>query len=592
MAKPADWRALEHRAWELCYLDPMAAAAVGHQLVALGSEAAAAGWLQVALAEARAGSEADAEAALLQQQRAAADWPDPRRDALRNEILVIAIRRSGQYQRTSSMLAEIDARDGLPTDAMFQFIAHNSRAITAKLLGNIDLALHHFYAAMAAADRTGWPGPRITATGNLGGYHHDLFNKEDARRLTEQSMNEARQVGARQALTTAACNLIVIYHSLGEWQAARGMAEFILTHPDELLPDARHERALPLALAHLGVGEIETAAHYLALDAIGAAADGDGIIFWSWVKGRCLLAQGDAAGARRLAETALCGRPAARLSEQPYDLMSLHRVLADACEQAGDPQAALDSLRRAHALYEQLVGRSARARFTALEFSHKLSTVQHERDAALDFGRSADHDRRHLAELNTALQSQIATTELLHAKLREQALRDPLTGLHNRRYLFATAPGLLELARRQGSPLCVVLIDLDHFKLLNDTYGHDAGDIVLQRFSTLLTQVLRKSDVVVRHGGEEFVAVMPDIDSEGAEIMLCRLLEAFHAERTEVGRRRLPRGSFSAGVALFPRHGHTLEQLLSRADRGLYAAKNHGRARIEVAPPTGFATLG
>jgi predicted signal transduction protein with EAL and GGDEF domain len=81
-----------------------------------------------------------------------------------------------------------------------------------------------------------------------------------------------------------------------------------------------------------------------------------------------------------------------------------------------------------------------------------------------------------LSAVTAALQAQIAETEMLHAKLREQALNDPLTGLHNRRYLFEVAPGLLDLARRQAKPLCVVLIDLDHFKLLNDTYGHQAGD--------------------------------------------------------------------------------------------------------------------
>jgi diguanylate cyclase (GGDEF)-like protein len=103
--------------------------------------------------------------------------------------------------------------------------------------------------------------------------------------------------------------------------------------------------------------------------------------------------------------------------------------------------------------------------------------------------------------------------------------------------------------------------------------------------------MLRRSDVVCRHGGEEFVAVMPDIDADGAQAMMARLLEAFQLQQPEIGRRRLPTGSFSAGIALFPRHGNTLEQLLSRADRGLYTAKNQGRARIEIAPRTGFGTL-
>jgi diguanylate cyclase (GGDEF)-like protein len=271
--------------------------------------------------------------------------------------------------------------------------------------------------------------------------------------------------------------------------------------------------------------------------------------------------------------------------------MELHRVLADACEQTGDPRAALACMRQAHALYEQLVGRSARARYIALEVGHQLATAQRERDVAVNSAQSIEDDRHRLADLNAALQAQIAQTELLHAQLRDQALSDPLTGLHNRRYLFEVAPGMLDLARRQAKALCVVLIDLDHFKLLNDTFGHQAGDRVLRRFATLMREMLRRSDVVCRHGGEEFVAVLPDIDGDGAQALLARLLEAVQSLPPEPGQRRTPNASFSAGIALFPRHGVNLEQLLSRADRALYAAKNGGRARIEQVSCTTFSTL-
>jgi len=242
-------------------------------------------------------------------------------------------------------------------------------------------------------------------------------------------------------------------------------------------------------------------------------------------------------------------------------------------------------------LYEQLVGRSARARFIALQVGHELSTAQRERDVALDSRRSVEDDHRRLALLNEALQVKIAETQMLHARLQEQAVRDPLTGLHNRRHLFDVAPGLLELARRNDRPLCVALIDLDHFKLLNDTYGHQAGDAELQRFAGLLPQLLRRSDVICRHGGEEFVAVMPDIDADGAAAVLSRLLEVYQTPTQDCGARRPPSCSFSAGIAIFPKHGHTLEQLLSRADRALYSAKRLGRARIERAPSTDFSVL-
>ncbi len=579
------------RAWELCYLDPLQAAELGRTVAAEDGPQAHEGWLHVALAEVRVGEVSQASAALQMARRGFADRADATGLALCDEVQAIVLRRAGEYASASQLQSIIDGRVDLQLLPLHRFIGHNSRAITAKLQGQHDEALRHFYAAVDCAARTGWPGPQITALSNLGGYHQDLYNLDDARRLTEQALALAREVGARQVIATAATNLVIIYHAAGEFQQSRAMVEFLVTHPEDLLPGALKRYAITLAMGHLGVGEIDAAMRYLEGGAVTAVADGDGIMQWAWLKARCLLARGDADGARRVAEATLDQRRDSQQTDQPYDMMALHRALADACEVLGDTVAALAYMRQAHALYEHLVGRSARARYIALQVAHELAEAQRERDLAMDGRRTVENDHRRLAELNAALQAQATETEMLYTKLREQALRDPLTGLHNRRYLFEIAPGLLELARRQGSPVCVVLMDLDHFKLLNDTYGHHAGDLVLQRFSGLLTQMLRRSDVVCRHGGEEFVAVMPDIDTAGAEVVISRLLEAYQSQQTEMGKRRLPRGSFSAGIAIFPRNGHTLEQLLSRADRGLYSAKNQGRARIELAPGTGFGTL-
>jgi diguanylate cyclase (GGDEF)-like protein len=592
VAEQASPEELVRQAWEQCYLDPLKARELGQLIAHLGGKQAAQGWFHVALAEVRIG-DATAAATALQHARAGmAEQEDEQGLAWCDEVEAIALRRSGDYAGSARLQAKIDQRSGIVRDPMLRFVGCNSRAITAKQLGETDNALRLFYAASDAAQQTGLAGPRITALSNLGGYQQDLFNLDDARQLSEQALALAREAKARAALTTTASNLITIYHASGEAQQARAMVDFVVANQHDLVPGALRRYAVYLALGHLSVGETAAAQQHLAAGPITAVADGDGMAMWVWIKSRCLLTEGDAVAARQLLEQTLKQRKDRRLVDQPYEQMELLKVLADSCEALGDHRAALACMREAHARYEQLVGRSARARYIALEVSHQLATAQRERDLAVDSRRSAEDDRHRLAELNQALQAQIAETEMLHAKLREQALNDPLTGLHNRRYLFEVAPGLLDLARRQGKPLCVVLIDLDHFKLLNDTYGHQAGDLVLQRFATLLRQMLRRSDVVCRHGGEEFVAVMPDLDGDGASAMLSRLLEAFQALPPAPGRRRTPNGSFSAGIALFPRHGSTLEQLLSRADRALYAAKNRGRARIEQAPRTGFGSLG
>jgi diguanylate cyclase (GGDEF)-like protein len=237
------------------------------------------------------------------------------------------------------------------------------------------------------------------------------------------------------------------------------------------------------------------------------------------------------------------------------------------------------------------VGRSARARYIALEVTHQVDSARQERDLALRGQRSAEDDRARLVELNRQLRSQIAATEALQQQLREQALRDPLTGLHNRRYLFEMAPRLLDLAQRRNESLCVVLLDLDRFKALNDQFGHAAGDALLKAFASLLEQSLRRTDIVCRHGGEEFVVVMPEMTLASADAMLNRLLAAYQAMRVSTPRHVLPASTFSAGIAVFPAHGATLDQLLSRADRALYQAKESGRARIELAQASGWSTL-
>jgi diguanylate cyclase (GGDEF)-like protein len=582
------------RAWRLSYGSPLQARELGAALAREGGALAAEGWLQVALVEVRTGDTATAESALREARQRFAARADAERGhglAWCDEVQAIALRRMGDNAASARLQAQIDARSGFERSAMYRFVAHNSRAITAKVLGDHDNALRHFYAASEAAALTGWEGPRITALSNLGGFLQDLYNIDDARRMSEQAMAAAREARAPQALATAASNLVIIYHASGDKRQARQMAQFMLDHTDELPPGALQRYRLPLALGHLSVGEIDQAWPLLGEGPAPSMADSDGLMMWAWLKARCLLARGEPGSARAVAERVLEQRQAQGPIDQPYDLMELYRVLADACELMDDHKAALTHLREAHARYEQLVGRSARARYIALEVSHGLATAQRERDAAIDVSRTAENDRQRLADLNAALQTQMAQIEALHGQLREQALNDPLTGLHNRRYLFEVAPGVLDLARRQAKPLCVVLLDLDHFKLLNDTYGHQAGDLVLTRFATLLRRMLRASDIVCRHGGEEFVAVMPDIDAEGAQAMLTRLLAALQTLPPEPGRRRTPNASFSAGIALFPRHGNTLEQLLSRADRALYAAKHQGRARIEQAPRTGFGTL-
>ena len=170
----------------------------------------------------------------------------------------------------------------------------------------------------------------------------------------------------------------------------------------------------------------------------------------------------------------------------------------------------------------------------------------------------------------------------LRMKLQAQATLDPLTALFNRRYVEDTLPRELHRSLRKGSPLSVAMLDLDHFKQFNDTFGHDAGDLVLQEASRLLSENLRESDCACRYGGEEFLLVLPDASLEDTSRRLehIRLL----LERMELvcHGQLLGKVTFSAGVAVAPEHGTHPADLLRAVDEALYAAKQAGRNQVRA----------
>ena len=172
---------------------------------------------------------------------------------------------------------------------------------------------------------------------------------------------------------------------------------------------------------------------------------------------------------------------------------------------------------------------------------------------------------------------------LLHSEARQASITDPLTGLWNFRYLTMSLNQETERAARFERPLAVLMLDLDHFKLVNDTYGHARGDEVLREFAQRVRAHIREVDTFARYGGEEFVLVLPETGIAGASSLAERINDAvregaFGAE----GAHPVP-VTVSIGAAVFPGHGATAAQLLSAADRALYVAKNAGRDRWAVA---------
>lgn len=172
--------------------------------------------------------------------------------------------------------------------------------------------------------------------------------------------------------------------------------------------------------------------------------------------------------------------------------------------------------------------------------------------------------------------------ETVHASI-ELAIVDPLTGLHNRRYLDSHFSGLVNEALDRGRPLSVMVLDVDRFKSVNDTHGHDAGDDVLKEFAQRVRRSVRGIDLVARFGGEEVVVVMPDTPIETARLAAERIREKVQGEHFRIHRgRQSITVTVSIGVSATEGLEETAASLLKRADEALYAAKSGGRNRVIV----------
>jgi diguanylate cyclase (GGDEF)-like protein/PAS domain S-box-containing protein len=171
----------------------------------------------------------------------------------------------------------------------------------------------------------------------------------------------------------------------------------------------------------------------------------------------------------------------------------------------------------------------------------------------------------------------------LREALRQQSIHDPLTGLYNRRFLEESLNRELARCKRKGATFAVLMIDVDHFKRFNDTYGHDAGDEALCAISAALRESTREADVVCRFGGEEFLVLLPDTDLAGATALAKRIVECIRRMEITHNGKTLPSITASLGLAMYPQNGETVKSLIQSADMALYAAKGAGRDRIVVA---------
>jgi diguanylate cyclase (GGDEF)-like protein len=184
-----------------------------------------------------------------------------------------------------------------------------------------------------------------------------------------------------------------------------------------------------------------------------------------------------------------------------------------------------------------------------------------------------------LREANRRLEAQLRHIHELHEQMREQAIRDDLTGVHNRRHFVEVAERELERARRHGAALSLVMMDIDHFKNVNDLYGHPTGDVALKAVGSMLSATTRVGDLAFRLGGEEFAVLLVAMGHEDA-------MQRAEKWRSTLAEMSVPvdgttlRLTASFGVASFPQQSGTLVELMKIADTRMYRAKSLGRDRV------------
>jgi diguanylate cyclase (GGDEF)-like protein len=370
-------------------------------------------------------------------------------------------------------------------------------------------------------------------------------------------------------------------------RAAQGMAD--IARVAALPTDASGRGALTphfetLALAAFAAGDVALGR---SLVERARAAEREAIveeqIELAMAEAMLARAEGDPARAAAALETARMYAAAGDLGVSLRVRCGLHLMRSQVFEALGDSAAALSAVRDWQALSVERAQLASRAHYQAATLQTELLMLQHQLDAKDAQRRRTESARAELESANKALSQKMSEVQALQEALRQQATRDELTGLFNRRHLNNTLPAMWALAQREGKPLAAVIIDLDHFKRVNDEHGHDAGDRLLAAFGRLLVASLRKSDVACRWGGEEFCVLMPETDAAGARRKAAALLKRWRVESLMHGAIGEAGTSFSAGVADSARVADSWQALLKRADDELLLAKREGRNRVLVA---------
>jgi diguanylate cyclase (GGDEF)-like protein len=493
--------------------------------------------------------------------------------------------RSGRVHEAMQMLLPLRDEGVARLHHEQRGVLLNAIAGCYSALGRSEEAFAYMYQALREAGPERGYGFDTVLRCNLSHELMQLGDYDEALAQVERGL--ASRGGMRNArlLSVLLINQVVCLTELGRADEARPVVQQLLALP--VGEGGRGRMSLcyeTLAIAALRAGDSSLGADLVARAlACSYTMLADERVELAVARALLAVAGGDpAAGLERLREVAALVDGADDDSAS-LRVRCLHAQLASELHEAlADPVAALHAMRRWQRLNTQRARLASRARYQAAALQTELLTLQHRLEENDARRRATERARAELAAANRELTSRIAEVQALQEALRQQATQDALTGLANRRHLNETLPALLALALRERQPLAVVVVDLDHFKRVNDEHGHAAGDCLLAAFGRLLRDRLRSSDQAFRYGGEEFCLLMPHTAAVAARRKVEELLAGWGALRFELDRAVLHGQSFSAGVADTTHAPLSPDGLLQAADQLLLAAKRAGRARVHV----------
>ena len=451
--------------------------------------------------------------------------------------------------------------------------------------GDSEQAFAYMYQALREMNPTGGRGYDVVLHCNLAHELLQLGDYDEALNQIDQGIARCAGLNNPRLVGTLYINRVICLTDLG--RAA------------EALPDVRRVQQIPTD--DQGRGTLEPSFETLAIAAFSAGeqALGDELLDGALRVAHedipdnqleIVLAQALQLAGRGQARAALQHLLEAEKTARRDDIEGLslrarcavYLALADAHEALGEHAQSLAALRAWQRLQAQRTHRASRARYQAAALQTELRQLEHKLEENEARRRATEQARAELQAANEQLSRTVAEVQALQAQLSELVVRDALTGLFNRRHLNQTLPALVALAQRTGKPLAVAILDLDHFKLVNDEHGHAAGDMLLAAFGQLLGGDSRQSDVACRYGGEEFCLLMPGTDAAQAQHKVQDLLEQWRGRIFAFERRSLVGLTFSAGVTDSTLAPGGAELLLRAADQELLDAKRHGRARVLV----------